>query len=137
MINRMIPIFIALLLTTGSANALDMDKPVLCASIDVYECVDGGGCSEVLPEEVDAPTFFRLDLKKQTIRVTRAAAPEKAANFAELDGRLVMQGVDRGASGDEDGVAWALQIEEDTARMVATAITRQAAITIFGACTEN
>ncbi len=95
MINRMIPIFIALLLTTGSANALDMDKPVLCASIDVYECVDGGGCSEVLPEEVDAPTFFRLDLKKQTIRVTRAAAPEKAANFAELDGRLVMQGVDR------------------------------------------
>ena len=124
------------LLASASALALDTSEPVLCASIDVHECVDGGACSDVLPEDVNAPTFFRIDLKKQTVRVTKSGDPEEAANFDRLSGRYVLQGVDHGAPDDTDGVAWSIQIEEDTARLAATALTRQAAIIIFGACTE-
>ncbi len=121
----------------GSAMALDESVPVLCASVDVMECVDGGKCRTVLPEEVNAPTFFRLDLENKRVAVSKDARPNKAENFQKLDGRIVMQGVDTGDDDVFDSVAWTIQVEETTARMVATAVLYQAAIVIFGACTEN
>ena len=57
------------LLFASTASALDTSAPVLCASVDVHECVDGAG--------------------------------------------------------------WTIMVEQDTARMVATVATRQAAIVIF------
>ena len=120
----------------GSVLALDESAPILCASVDVMECVDGGKCRTVLPEDVNAPTFFRLDLEKKQVTVSKDAGPNKAENFAVLDGRIVMQGVDTGDDDALDSVAWTIQVEETTARMVATAVLYQAAIVIFGACTE-
>ena len=105
--------------------------------MDVHECVDGSGCQEVLPEAVNAPTFFRLDLKKKHLIVRKDEAPNKAEVSRDLDGRIVMQGVAEGGEASNGGVAWTVMVEHDTARMVATASTRQAAIVIFGACTEN
>ncbi len=138
MINKTILGFAALsLVTSGSAFGFETSEPILCASVDVYECVDGGTCTKVIPEAVNAPTFFRLDLKKETVQVTKAGGPNKATTFKHLEGRYVMQGVDEGQLRESDGIAWSIQVEEDTARFVATSITRQATITIFGACTEH
>ncbi len=120
----------------GSAMALDESAPILCASLDVMECVDGGKCRTVLPEDVNAPTFFRLNLENKQVAVSRDAKPNKAENFQKFDGRIVMQGVDTGDDDALDSVAWTIQVEEETARMVATAVLHQAAIVVFGACTE-
>ncbi len=59
------------LLATGPAVALDKSAPLLCAVIDVNECVDGAGCREVLPEDVDVPTFFWINLKKEEIGTSK------------------------------------------------------------------
>ncbi len=128
---------IGLLLLAGSASALDTSKPILCASLDVYECVDGSGCREVLPEEVDAPTFLRIDMKKMEIRVTEDAQPSKIELSESLEGRIVMQGIEDGNPDIDDGTGWTISIEEDTGRMVATAAIRQGAVVIFGACIER
>jgi len=125
------------LLFAGSAAAIDTSKPLLCASIEVNECIDGYGCSEVLAEEVDAPTFFRIDLGKKQVRVTKDGPATKIEHMEEVEGRIVMQGVEDGNPDVEDGTGWTITIEQDTARLVATAATRQAAIVIFGACTER
>ena len=124
------------LVFSGSAAALDMSETVLCASMDVNECVDGGRCREVLPEEVNAPTFFRVDLKKQEIQVRKDEAPNKAEVFKKLDGRVVLQGTAEGRDAVVDGTAWTIMVEEETGRFVATAGMQQAALVIFGACTE-
>jgi hypothetical protein len=134
LINGLVAVSLAF---SGSALALDMSATVLCASIDVHECVDGGGCAEVTPEAVGAPTFFRLDLKKKLLIVRQDEAPNKAEVFEDLDGRIMMQGVAEGRKDVVDGVAWTITVEKESARMVATATTQQAAIVIFGACTEN
>jgi len=125
------------LLFAGSAAAIDTSKPLLCASIEVNECIDGYGCSEVLAEEVDAPTFFRIDLGKKQVRVTKDGPATKIEHMEEVEGRIVMQGVEEGNPDVDDGTGWTITIEQDTARLVATAATRQAAIVIFGACTER
>ena len=125
-----------LVLATGPVVALDKSEPLLCASIDVYECVDGAGCRSVLPEDVNAPTFFWVNLKKKEIRASKGSDPTVIERIEDVEGRTVLQGADPGSADLADGSGWTMSIEDDTGRMTNTAITRQAAVIIFGTCTE-
>jgi hypothetical protein len=106
--------------------------------------VDGRDCRTVLAEAVGAPTFFRIDLAKAQIKISVQSEikisvqsdPLKAANFSELEDRWVLQGVNAEPSHNLGGTAWTISVEDATARMVATAVMDQAAVVIFGACTE-
>lgn len=124
------------LLSAGSAWALDTSKPVLCASMQVNECIDGRGCEAVLPEEVNAPTFLRVDVRNKVIRVLKDAPGSKIRSISRVENRLVLQGAEDGNPRQPDGAGWTLSIENDTGRFVATAAILQGAIVIFGACTE-
>lgn len=124
------------LLSAGSAWALDTSKPVLCASMQVNECIDGQGCEAVLPEEVNAPTFLRVDIRNKVIRILKDAPGSKIRSVSRIENRLVLQGAEDGNPKQPDGSGWTLSIENDTGRFVATAAILQGAIVIFGACTE-
>ena len=124
------------LLSAGSAWALDTSKPILCASMQVNECIDGRGCEAVLPEEVNAPTFLRVDVRNKVIRVLKDAPGSKIRSVSRIENRLVLQGAEDGNPRQPDGAGWTLSIENDTGRFVATAAILQGAIVIFGACTE-
>ena len=127
--------FIALL-SAGPALALDTSKPFLCASMQVNECIDGQECKAVLPEEVNAPTFLRVNVGKKEIRILKDAPPSKIRSVVLVENRLVLQGAEDGNPRQPDGTGWTLSIENDTGRFVATAAVLQGAIVIFGACTE-
>jgi hypothetical protein len=123
-------------LVTGNALAIDTSEPILCASLDVFECVDGAGCEEVLPEDVDAPTFLWIDIGNKEIRASVEGSGSRIDHIEEVEDRLVLQGVEDGREDAKDGTGWTISIEQKTGRMVATAAASQAAIIIFGACTE-
>ena len=129
-------ISVVTLLSAGSAWALDTSKPFLCASMQVNECIDGRGCEAVLPEEVNAPTFLRVDVRNKVIRVLKDAPGTKIRSVSRIENRLVLQGAEDGNPRQPDGTGWTLSIENDTGRFVATAAVLQGAIVIFGACTE-
>ena len=124
------------LLFAGNVLALDLSETVLCASLNVHECVDGVGCNEVLAESVNAPTFFRVDLENEQLRITKSGDPTEVEHYERIAGRVIMQGVDAARQDAEQGVGWTVAIEEETGRMVATATIDQGAVVIFGACTE-
>jgi len=124
------------LLSAGSAWALDTSKPILCASMQVNECIDGRGCEAVLPEEVNAPTFLRVDVRNKVIRILKDAPGSKIRSVSRIENRLVLQGAEDGNPRLPDGAGWTISIENDTGRFVATAAVLQGAIVIFGACTE-
>ena len=123
-------------LTAGSAMALDKSEPLLCVAIKINECVDGGSCSEVLPEDVSIPTFLWIDLKKKQISTSKDAQATAIERMEDIEGRTVLQGADPGSPDLADGSGWTISIEDDTGRMTGTAITRQAAVVFFGTCTE-
>jgi hypothetical protein len=129
-------ISVVTLLSAGSAWALDTSKPFLCASMQVNECIDGRGCEAVLPEEVNAPTFLRVDVRNKVIRILKDAPGSKIRSISRIENRLVLQGAEDGNPRQPDGAGWTLSIENDTGRFVATAAILQGAIVIFGACTE-
>jgi hypothetical protein len=124
------------MLATASASAIDSSKPFLCASMQVHECIDGRGCEAVLPEDVAAPTFMRVNVRAKEIRVLKDAPPTKIRGVSRIEDRLVLQGAEDGNPNRPDGVGWTLSIENETGRFVATAAILQGAIVIFGACTE-
>lgn len=123
-------------LFTAGAAALDTSKTILCASLEVLECVDGEGCEGVRPEEVSAPTFMRINVKKKEVSASVERPPTRIDHIEEVENRLVMQGVEDGREDEIDGAGWTISIDKSTARMVATVTVDQAAIVIFGACTE-
>ncbi len=123
-------------LVTGNALAIDTSETILCASLDVFECVDGRGCEEVLPEDVDAPTFLWIDIEDKEIRASVEGRGSPIDHIEEVEDRLVLQGVEDGRGDENDGTGWTISIEQTTGRMVGTAAAHQAAIIIFGACTE-
>lgn len=129
-------ISVVTLLSAGSAWALDTSKPFLCASMQVNECIDGRGCEAVLPEEVNAPTFLRVDVRNKVIRILKDAPGSKIRSVSRIENRLILQGAEDGNPRQPDGTGWTLSIENDTGRFVATAAVLQGAIVIFGACTE-
>jgi hypothetical protein len=118
------------------AQALDTSKPILCATTQVYQCVDGIGCESVLPESVGAPTFIRVNLKKKQLRVSKEGNPTKIKHTEEVENRLIMTGAEDGDAERSDGSGWIMSIEHDTARFAASVVVSQASLNLFGACTE-
>ena len=125
---------IGLMIASASLFAADFDgsKPVLCASLDVQECVDGRDCDMVAAEDVDAPQFIYVDLKHNKLQLDRSGRPQSAElrNRENLNGRLVLQGV-----GTVTGLGWTFSVNEESGRFVLSASGDEVAFIIFGACT--
>jgi len=125
--------FMGLMITPVSLYAADFDgsEPMLCASLDVLECVDGRDCDMVAAEDVDAPQFITIDLKHDKLQLDRAGRPQSAElrNRESLNGKLVLQGV-----GTETGLGWTFSVNEETGRFVVSASGDEVAFIIFGAC---
>jgi len=133
------PVYLAgvlLALIAAPALAIDTSEPLLCATLQVDECVDGHGCKAVLHEDVNVPTFVRIDLGKKTLATSTRATPTPIESVKHIGTRVILQGA---AEVDEDRPeprGWTLALEADTGRFVATVTITQGAIILFGACTE-
>jgi hypothetical protein len=92
----------------------------------------------VTSESVDAPDFVKLDFKKKQIIAISAgvdSAPDDIDNVLNLASYVVVQGVQGGAEGAADTLAWSASIKHDTGQIVVTAAGENAGFVIFGACT--
>ena len=121
-------------LASGPVYAIDSDKIILCATTEVQDCLATRGCEEVQPEDVNVPTFMRLNLKKNRIEVGDQSVDIERSE--EVENRLVMQGAEDGSENRPDGAGWTVSVNKDTGRFVATLAMEQAGLVLFGACTE-
>lgn len=138
--NRMSIALAALVLSSGSLNAATFDgsEPLLCASMEVMECLPVDGCRKVSAEEVDAPQFVKIDFKAKKIVATASQGKNKTSAIErseEVDGKLMLQGAEDGIEGVRDGIGWTMSISEETGKMVVSGSGDEAAFVIFGACT--
>ena len=140
---RSVALFVwALTLGTGFPAVADVDAggsvPLLCAVIDIKECVRGQECLDVLPEEINSPQFIRVDPAKGLLSSTQVGGESRTSeveHMERLNGKLMLQGVEPSSSVDADGVGWTLSIDESDGRMVGTASGSSVGFVIFGACT--
>lgn len=118
------------------AQALEADKPLLCAVVDIHSCApsaSGVACEKQTPESANVPRFLRIDVAAKTIVGTRAdGAPRntKIATVQRLPGHLLLQGIDDGP------LSWSIAISQSTGAMSLTGAKAEVGFVVFGACTE-
>jgi len=124
-------------LTLFAAGNYDGSKPMMCASVEVIECVPRGGCQPVTAASVDAPRFIEVDVSKKKLSA-RFANGERSSTIERtesVDGKLMLQGVEDGREAERDGIGWTLSITEERGDMVLSGSGDSVAFVIFGSCT--
>ena len=125
----------------GFVAAADFDgsKTLLCASMELQECIAGVGCERVTADNINAAEFFRIDVKKKTITVSarnQSRPPQRIESSATTDHLLVIQGSDNGVEGvRDDALAWSIAIDKISGKMVLTASGDEVGFVVFGSCT--
>ena len=123
---------------TAIAADFDGSETLLCSFAQVVECDLGSECHDMTSESVDAPDFVKLDFRRKKITAISAgveSAPDDIDNVLDLASYVVVQGVQGGAEGAADTLAWSASINHETGLIVVTAAGENVGFVVFGACT--
>ncbi len=130
---KVLVVMVAMFAASSAANAegFDGSQPLICASMEAYDCGPGEDCFKGTAESIDAPQFMRLDFGQMLARATLANGEERTAEIERLtqeEGKLILQGV-------QLGLGWSMTIAQENGAMTLTAAGDRMAFVIFGACT--
>jgi len=138
--SRMVFVFVASFFgATAIAAEFDGSEPLMCSFAQIVECDAGAECRSVTNESIDAPDFVRFDFKKKQVIAIAAGvenAPADLGNVINLTNYLIVQGVQGGAQGAANSLAWSATIDHESGHISMAAAGEKAGFVVFGACTE-
>jgi hypothetical protein len=118
----------AALAAVSAAYAGDFDgtRNLICAPVEVNDCVAVEGCIKTVPSEVGAPAFIRIDFAKQAM-----VGPERTSpiRLSERSGEQLLM------MGTELGYAWSIALGMTTGAITVTMTNGEGSLVFFGACT--
>src|SRR5690349_776296 len=126
----------------AAAGDFDKNKNMLCALGEAFECTKGQSCERVLPAEIGAPHFFRIDVANRVAQGVGPGAPGRKspiASLSEVGGMLVLQGVDEEREGERGAIGWNASVSPNDGGMVLTAAAAEdgTAFVVFGDCLND
>lgn len=87
---------------------------------------------------VGLPQKFLIDFNAGTLRPSKDSRVGKTIAFerpVHIENQMILQGVDAGLEGVEDGLAWSLAISKKDGKAVLSASGNGRAYVVFGVCT--
>jgi hypothetical protein len=130
-------IFFISLSTIAIAGDFDGSKPLSgitgkIIEINQYKIID-----DVDPDTVGLPKKFLIDFNSKTLRPSKDSLVRRTITFKSLEhieNKMVMQGVDEGVEGVDDGLAWSLTISKKNGNAILSASGDGVAYVVFGIC---
>jgi hypothetical protein len=121
---------VALLLAMSTAPAADFDgsKNLICAPVEVNDCIAVDGCTKTVPSEVGAPAFIRIDFGQQAMVGPKRASPIKV--IEKSDQELLLMGT-------ELGYGWTVALDQVSGEMAVTMTNGVGSFVFFGSCTPQ
>lgn len=116
--------------TVHADDVTGADK-LLCASAQLSACFDDGECMPLPPSAVKVPPFILVDLAGKKLSTTPASGEDRVTpirNMERADGRIILQGVERGR-------AFSLLIDEASGALTAAVARDGVGVVVFGNCT--
>ncbi len=133
-----IALIAASLLGISSGWAEDEIKDtVICATQEIHVCALYAGCARVMPPEINAPDFIKIDLKEMKLAARRydgSYGTLKIDKKTQLPKLLLLQGVNSEPEELKDGLAFSIAIQVDTGRMAGSATTTETVYSFLGTC---
>jgi len=123
---------LCIIVTPLSIAAADFDgsKPLLCATIETFECGSDIECQRGTAQSINLPQFLKIDFKEKKISGIRESGEvltTEIENMERSDGKLVLQGT-------QNNKGWSMLINEATGKMTITVSDDQVGFMVFGAC---
>ena len=126
-------IFCFMIPSAAGAGNYDGSRELVCAAMQSASCSYGADCMNGTAEDIDFPTFIRINVKKNTISATEEYGRDVVTRIKQIirtEGYLILQGV-------EQGRGWSLSLNQTTGKMVMTASGDGEGFAVFGACTTR
>ena len=131
---RMATAIVGIALSSGAlGDNLSGENELLCASARVTICFDDSTCMAASPWELNVPRFINVDLRKKRLSTTKASEDNRVTtvdNMRRADGRIYLQGIDRGR-------AYTFVIDEETGLLTVIVARDGLTVSVFGACTPT
>ncbi len=125
------------LASVASASFFDGKTPLLCSVYQLFECDPPNACVAVTPDEIQGFSHLNIDFSEKV--VTRAG--EESAQKSDIksievdvDGKLIIQGIEDGEADVRDGAGWTISIMDPEGTMVMAAASDGFAVVGLGAC---
>ena len=121
----------AISFSVAAAAKLDISRNLICATIDVVGCVEGGDCLKGHAKDFDLPQFVVVDAEKKLVRATDETGHKEISPVKNLENsgnELILQGV-------ENGKGWSIVINQENGEMAATVAGKDVSFMVFGVCT--
>ena len=126
------------LTTAAFAGDFDGSSPLSGSVGKVIEINRYRIADDVDPDTVGLPKNFLIDFKAKVIRPSNDSLVRRKISInsvAAVENKTVIQGVDEGVEGVEDGLAWSLTISKKDGSAVLSASGNGVAYVVFGVCT--
>lgn len=117
--------------TAALADDLTGSDQILCSAGKVTACTEDGQCFTGTAFDLNMPQFVQVDLVAKRLSTTKASTESRATDIRNLvrqDGKIVMQGSDRGR-------VFSFVIDEGTGFLTAAIAMDGMTASVFGACT--
>ena len=89
------------------------------------------------PDTIGLPKTFLIDFNARILRPGKDSLIKKTITFNSLvhiENKMILQGVDKGVEGVDDGLAWSLAISKKDGKAVLSASGDGVAYVVFGSC---
>ena len=123
---------------TGFAGDFDGSIPLSGTIRKVIEINRFKISDDVDPDVVGLPKKFLIDFNAKVLRPSNDSMVRRQISIKSVEHvekQTVLQGVDEGVEGVEDGLAWSLTISEKDGSAVLSASGNSVAYVVFGVCT--
>ena len=112
----------------ASAAAADFDgsRKLICAPVQVLDCIAGEGCEKGIPADFGAPAFMRVDVQGKKVAGTKVQSDILGVDRSEKQMLL---------NGRELGYGWVMAIDAKSGEMTLSMTNRLGAFVMFGNCT--
>ena len=127
------------LATAAFAGDFDGSSPLSGTVGKVIEINRYRIADDVDPDTVGLPKNFLIDFKAKVLRPSNDSLVRRTISInrvAFVENKTVIQGVDEGVEGVEDGLAWSLTISRKDGSAVLSASGNGVAYVVFGVCTS-
>ena len=121
--------------TAAIADDFDGTKQLFGRSDKIIEINQHKIIDNVDHSTAGVPKKFLIDFKNKTIRPSEDSLIKKTITFEDVDhieNKMIIQGIDTGIEGVDDGWAWSLIISKKNGKAVLTASGDGRAYVVFG-----
>ncbi len=126
------------LATAAFAGDFDGSTPLSGTVGKVIEINRYRIADDVDPDTVGLPRKFLIDFNAKVLRPSNDSLVRRTISFDSVvfvENKTIIQGIDEGVEGVEDGLAWSLTISKKDRSVVLSASGNGVAYVVFGVCT--